>query len=261
MAWCRNGGPDSLTHICSTRGRWVNNPLWGEPTSQAPTGKSPVTHFFVDSFNKLLNKQYGCQWFEAHVILLSYELQWLDLASWGWFNINMPSCQYRKFHCGDKMISWLSYLHNGFSYTGTRTYLYWIKTQDSTPSNNCQNDIPYCASLLHHGNDKWLQGHGMWCTSFRQPINPMFNWFFLLGQQQRDHQGFTLLVFCMARHLTRGIPHGKLEPSRVSNSYDQPQLPPTNMAPAENGESKQSRISSTSSNTNWHNHVLIQGSR
>ena len=49
--------------------------------------------------------------------------------------------------------------------------------------------------------------------------------------------------------------------ARVSNSYDQPQLPPTKMAPAENGESKQSRISSTSSNTNWHNHVLIQGSR
>ena len=31
--------------------------------------------------------------------------------------------------------------------------------------------------------------------------------------------------------------------SRVSNSYDQPQLPPTKMATAENGETKQSRIS------------------
>ena len=30
---------------------------------------------------------------------------------------------------------------------------------------------------------------------------------------------------------------------RVSNSYDQPQLPPTKMATAENGETKQSRIS------------------
>ena len=50
-------------------------------------------------------------------------------------------------------------------------------------------------------------------------------------------------------------------PTRVNNSYDQPQLPPTKMAPAENGESKQSRILSTSSNTNWHNHVLIQPSR
>ena len=31
--------------------------------------------------------------------------------------------------------------------------------------------------------------------------------------------------------------------ARVSNSYDQPQLPPTKMATAENGETKQSRIS------------------
>ena len=31
--------------------------------------------------------------------------------------------------------------------------------------------------------------------------------------------------------------------SRVSDSYDQPQLPPTKMATAENGETKQSRIS------------------
>ena len=30
---------------------------------------------------------------------------------------------------------------------------------------------------------------------------------------------------------------------RVSNNYDQPQLPPTKMATAENGEPKQSRIS------------------
>ena len=30
---------------------------------------------------------------------------------------------------------------------------------------------------------------------------------------------------------------------RVSNSYDQPQLPPTKMATAENGETKLSRIS------------------
>ena len=31
--------------------------------------------------------------------------------------------------------------------------------------------------------------------------------------------------------------------ARVSNSYDQPQLPPTKMATAENGETKHSRIS------------------
>ena len=47
--------------------------------------------------------------------------------SGGQLNIKMSSYQYRKSHCGDKMISWLSYLHNGISYTGKTTSLYWIR--------------------------------------------------------------------------------------------------------------------------------------
>ena len=42
------------------------------------------------------------------------------------FNIKMTPYQYRKSHCGDKTISRPSYLHNGISYTGNRTSLYWI---------------------------------------------------------------------------------------------------------------------------------------
>ena len=42
------------------------------------------------------------------------------------FNIKMPSYQYRKCHCGDKTILRPSYLHNGISYTGKMTSLYWI---------------------------------------------------------------------------------------------------------------------------------------
>ena len=38
------------------------------------------------------------------------------------FNIKM-SYQYRKYHCGDKTVVRLSYLHNGISFTG-KTYLY-----------------------------------------------------------------------------------------------------------------------------------------
>ena len=41
-----------------------------------------------------------------------------------WFNIKMPSYQYRISHCGDKTIWWPSYLHNGISYTGKMTHLY-----------------------------------------------------------------------------------------------------------------------------------------
>ena len=41
----------------------------------------------------------------------------------------MISCQYRKSHCGDKTILRPSYLHNGISYTGNTTSLYWIRAQ------------------------------------------------------------------------------------------------------------------------------------
>ena len=44
-----------------------------------------------------------------------------------WFNIKMPSFQYRKSHCGDKTVVRTSYLHNGISYTGKMTSLYWIR--------------------------------------------------------------------------------------------------------------------------------------
>ena len=45
------------------------------------------------------------------------------------FYIKMTSYQYRKSHCGDKTIVRPSYLHNGISYTGKTTALYWIGTQ------------------------------------------------------------------------------------------------------------------------------------
>ena len=47
-----------------------------------------------------------------------------------WFNIKMLSYQYMKSHCGDKTILRPSYLHNGISYTGKTTSLYWTKSQD-----------------------------------------------------------------------------------------------------------------------------------
>ena len=43
-----------------------------------------------------------------------------------WFNIKMLSYQYRKSHCGDKTVVRSSYLHNGISYTGKMSSLYWI---------------------------------------------------------------------------------------------------------------------------------------
>ena len=48
-----------------------------------------------------------------------------------WFNIKMPSYQYRKSHFGDKTVVRSSYLHNGISYTVKMTSLYWIRAQDA----------------------------------------------------------------------------------------------------------------------------------
>ena len=49
------------------------------------------------------------------------------------FNIKMTSYQYRKSHCGDKTILRPSHLHNGISYTGKMTSLYWIGDLVSAP--------------------------------------------------------------------------------------------------------------------------------
>ena len=42
------------------------------------------------------------------------------------FNIKMSSYRYRKSHCGDTTVVRSSYLHNGISYTGKMSSLYWI---------------------------------------------------------------------------------------------------------------------------------------
>ena len=73
----------------------------------------------------------------AHIFFLAMLLLWSvqncinELCPGGWFNIKMPSYQYRKSHCGDKTILRPSYLHNGISYTGKITSLYWIRVQAS----------------------------------------------------------------------------------------------------------------------------------
>ena len=49
------------------------------------------------------------------------------------FNIKMPSYQYRKSNCGDKTVVRSFYLHNGISFIGKTTSLYWIKAQVIIP--------------------------------------------------------------------------------------------------------------------------------
>ena len=67
---------------------------------------------------------------QSILIQVTTFLWWHMLKPGPWFNIKMTSYQYRKCHCGDKTILRPSYLHNGISYTGKTTSLYWIRAQE-----------------------------------------------------------------------------------------------------------------------------------
>ena len=77
-------------HICSTRGRWVRTWLF-------------------------------------HIIVTFPRGEWVNIP-WnaGWIIDRLVTYISKKFHCGDKTILRPSYLHNGISYTGKTTSLYWI---------------------------------------------------------------------------------------------------------------------------------------
>ena len=60
---------------------------------------------------------------------LGYHVYQKPFLAWPRLNIKMSSYRYRKSHCGDKAVVRSSYRHNGISYTGKMTYLYWIGAQ------------------------------------------------------------------------------------------------------------------------------------
>ena len=67
------------------------------------------------------------------------------------FNIKMLSYQYRKSHSGDKTVVRSSYLHNGISYTGKMSSLYWIGAQIPVKLIRCKHCIKYNDhSILSH---------------------------------------------------------------------------------------------------------------
>ena len=74
----------------------------------------------------------------------------------------MSSYQYRKSHCGDKTVVRSSYLHNGISYTGKTTSLYWIRALDviTHPSQNPSSKmfllIIFCRVHKPNSSDKCI---------------------------------------------------------------------------------------------------------
>ena len=74
-----------------------------------------------------LNSQLSLSWPSTLQFDLGNKLGHVNTIPGPWFNIKMSSYQYRKSHCGDKTVVRSSYLHNGISYTGKMTSLYWIR--------------------------------------------------------------------------------------------------------------------------------------
>ena len=66
-----------------------------------------------------------------------------------WFNIKMSSYQYKKSHCGDKTVIRSSYLHNGISYTGNMTSLYWISPLDTTAAGTMGVHLMFQLNIIH----------------------------------------------------------------------------------------------------------------
>ena len=82
------------------------------------------------------------KWYRLNIRMLSYQYMYshciektgsylyndnVEMWPGGWINVKMSSYRYIKSHCGDKTILRPSCIHNGISYTGKMTSLYWIR--------------------------------------------------------------------------------------------------------------------------------------
>ena len=103
----------------------------------------------------------------------------------GWFNVKMPSYQFRDPHDIDKMVSQLSDLYNGNPCTGKMTFLYWLRAQcfstwpsvqwshrymDFSLQNKCWTADPDRQNLGRSGKLSFFTIYKFWqnCASVRQ---------------------------------------------------------------------------------------------
>ena len=80
--------------------------------------------------------------------------------------------QYRKSHCGDKTVVRSSYLHNGISYTGKMSSLYWIRAMVVIRSSYLHNGNCYTGkmALLY-----WISLHKLGNSEVKLPLNLNYN--------------------------------------------------------------------------------------
>ena len=127
-------------------------------------------------------------------------ITWSDMRAGPRFNIKMTSYQYRKSHCGDKTILRPSYPHNGISYTGKTTSLYWIRTLHTT-------GVPLHGSLARYVKLRVAHAPGMpgtfplpqhmlWCMS--GSLTTDFLWSQWRGKRSRHSRRIRSLQFCVS---------------------------------------------------------------
>ena len=124
----------------------------------------------------------------------------------------MSSYQYRKSHCGDKTVIISSYLHNGISYTGKMTSLYWIRTLVTIECRVLIYDISnsflphwHIENFNHTGSDTTYPLAMFW---FKLPVKPtpmikrktvvyqsLRHWYHSLALSQR-HWNYPLVRLC-----------------------------------------------------------------
>ena len=129
---------------CEITLRWMPENFYEGEVSNGSSGHLATSHYMSQYWHRSMspNGVTRPQWVNT------LQSIW---RSGPWFNIKMSSYQYRKFNFGD--------LHNGISYVGKTTSLYWIRPQASV-NEIYRYPILGCHEIAHD-----VTGHFEWCLS------------------------------------------------------------------------------------------------
>ena len=127
-----------LCHLDKTKSRHTHGPFsaYGRARSQ-PRREAADLYFFID-------RDFSSRW---------------KTNPGRWFNIKMPSYQYRKSHCAYKTIIRSSYLYNGNSSTGKVASLYWSNPQVASYSLLFYHPW-FNRNIICRGTLEYLNSHG-----------------------------------------------------------------------------------------------------
>ena len=147
---------------------------------------------------------------QESALCLTIVITMLHGISGPWFNIKMSSDQYGKSHCWDKTVVRSFYLHNGISYPGKMSSLYWIWAQViilRVEGITCQSAYnllqPFCSIFLILITDHtlvWVSpcqpGFYVLHTEFYENANLPVNIPLLASARQEGCRLFSSVIYC-----------------------------------------------------------------